>query len=382
MGTQRGKTRANFAVKAAAFFFVALLMVSGCGGGGTTGSTEDIYLEGQTRVAVAFYSGTAAGDPYIENCVLGFERLRGQNIDPHFFENPGGRPFGQILAEAVASGPDIVWCLDRRGAEDMAAAAADNPEIQFITLEHAYTDPLPNLAGVYFDTPGASFLAGYLAVAATEGGEVGYLGGTEGAAPEEFGFKAGVVYAGNLLNKSIRVHTAFAGDDFDGAAAERAAATLYGEGCDIVFQSAGHAVAGAVTAAQNAGKLLIGVNYGQYSVASPPEQVAAFISESVDARADGITKLAAGGQIGGQNHFFGFPTNSVRIEQTGTFFTEGQWQEMLDVQSRMLRGEFEPPMSQEELNDFIEAEIWIGARPHEVIQGALLSAAAGSVGRN
>jgi basic membrane protein A len=349
-----GRSWAGTARTISFFFLVLILAAVGCG-------SKDIYLAGQTRVAVALYDGAMAGDPYYENCAQGFERLRGQNIDPQYFENPTGKPFADILAAAVASRPDVIWCLDSRGADAAAEAAAANPEIQFITLEHAYAEPASNLAGVYFDSPGASFLAGYLAAVATENGDVGIAGGAASAAPEEFAFKAGVIYAGNSLGKSIRVHSAFAGDNYDAAAAEGAAATLYGEGCDVIFSSSGHTAAAAVTAAQNAGRSLICLNYGQYTADAAPDGVVAFVAESVDARADGMTKMAAAGQVGGQNHFFGFPTNSVRLERVGTSFSDQEWEAMNNVLSRILAGDFRAPADQEALDEFVAAAPWRSA---------------------
>jgi basic membrane lipoprotein Med (substrate-binding protein (PBP1-ABC) superfamily) len=351
-----GKTIMGRIAAAAVILCIAALVLAGCG-------SRDIYLAGQMRVAVTLYAGTVAGDPYNENCALGFERLRERNIDSHFFENPENKPFEEILAEAVNTKPNVVWCLDSRGAEAAAAAAALNPDIQFITLEHAYADPAPNLAGVYFDSLGASFLAGYLAATATDSGEVGIAGGAASTAPEEFGFKAGVIFAGNSLGKSIRVHSAFAGDDYDGAAAEKAAASLYGKGCDVVFNTSGRTAAAAVAAAQSAGRFLICLNYGQYTAANAPEEVIAFVAESLDARAYGVTEMAvaakAGGLgIGGQNHFFGFPTNSVRLERNGDFFTDQDWAEMNNVLSRVLAGEFTVPAEQESLENFVAAAAW------------------------
>jgi basic membrane protein A len=344
---------------AAVILFLALVFgsLAGCS------APPDIYLAGQTRVAVALYTGAVTGDPYIESCISGFERLRERNIDPHYFENLENEPFTEILAEAVATKPDVVWCLDARGAEATAAAAALNPEIQFITLEHEYADPPPNLAGVYFDSLGASFLSGYLAAVATESGEVGIAGGAANTAPEEFGFKAGVVFAGNSLGKRVRVHSAFAGDNYDGAAAEKAAASLYADGCDVVFNSSGHTATAAVTAAQNAGGVLLCVNYGGFTATDAPAPVAAFAAESLDARTASLTEMAAaakakGQQIGGQNHFFGFPTNSVRLERVGEFFSDEEWAGMNDVLTRILAGEFTPPADDKELTDFAAAEPW------------------------
>jgi basic membrane protein A len=342
----------------AVFLIVLFACVSVSCGGGSENDPGQAGQAARTLVAAALYDGVIAGDPYLESCAQGLERLRGQDIDVSYFENPQSKPFTDILAEAAAAKPDIIWCLDSRGAEAAAEAAALYPDILFITLEYAYEAPAPNLAGVYFDTAGGSFLAGYLAAAATENGEVGIAVEVANTAPEEFGFKAGVIFAGNALGKSIRLHSAFTGDNYDETAAAAALAGLYAEGCDIVFHTSGHTAAAAAQAAQNAGGSLICLSYGQYTAENAPAGVIALLAQSVDARTDGVSKMAAGGGVGGQNYLFGFPTNSVRLERIGVSVSEADWESMNEALGRILAEEFLLPADQESLADFIAAAPW------------------------
>jgi basic membrane protein A len=331
--------------------FVVLLAACSGGGGGNAAVT---YQEGLTRIAVVLYDGVVAGDAYREFCQAGFSALAEQ-ADAHYFENANGLPFADILAQALASEPELVWCIDNRGASQMAAAAAANPTLSFVTLDYVYDEPAANLTGVSFQTKDVAFLAGYLAAATTQTGDVAYLGGADSSLnrAEEAGFKAGVVYAGNILAKGLRLHADFVGDDYNATSAGDKATALF-ESCDIIYLGTGNGSTGALQAATE-GKYVIAGDYDRNSTGTAVlASVDKRLSERIRIVCESFSK---GENIGGQNYRFGFNSQSVRFV-AGASVSEDINTALRSLQSEITGGQLSVPQDQAALDAFVASKPW------------------------
>jgi basic membrane protein A and related proteins len=151
------------------------------------------------------------------------------------------------------------------------AVAARNPHTKFLLIDSPILDSagkpasLPNVRAVVFRENEGSFLAGALAGELTRSGTVGFVGGMQLPLIRRFevGFRAGV----RAVNPRATVLVSYTGTFDDERKGMEVGRDLYERGCDIVFHGAGLDGLGVIKAAEQAGKLVIGVDSDQSHVA-------------------------------------------------------------------------------------------------------------------
>ncbi len=170
-----------------------------------------------------------------------------------------------------------------------AKIALANPNVSFAITDYAYPDCYPgavvgqdcgsdkaiaNVRGLEFQTDQAAFLAGYLAAGLSKTGKVGTFGGIKLPTVTIFmkGFQAGVEYYNSKHNTTVALlgwdtksDKGLFTDDFNSPdKGKTSAKSLIDEGADIVMPVAGSTGNGAMTAAKEAGNVLvIGVDQDQ-----------------------------------------------------------------------------------------------------------------------
>ncbi|MFR3451839.1 MAG: BMP family ABC transporter substrate-binding protein [Collinsella sp.] len=86
----------------------------------------------------------------------------------------------------------------------------------------------------------------------------------------------------------------------DAAKGKAAGQKMYSDGCDIVFACAGNAGNGVIEAAQDADKMVIGVDKDQYDLA--PENMLTSVMKNVDKAVIEVSTMASNGEkVGGKN---------------------------------------------------------------------------------
>ena len=149
------------------------------------------------------------------------------------------------------------------------AVAARNPGTKFLLIDSPVLDgagkptTLPNVRALVFRENEGSFLAGALAAKVTRTGKLGFVGGMQLPLIKKFeaGFRAGIKAVNPEMASKVLV--AYTGTFDDEKKGVEVGQDLYGRGCDIVFHAAGLDGLGVIKAAQQAGKLVIGVDSDQ-----------------------------------------------------------------------------------------------------------------------
>ena len=254
-------------------------------------------------------------------------------------------------------------------ADDVAAAAADNPDTNFAVIDDAMLDfeaeggPAPrceNCAGLTFAEEQGSFLVGVAAALNTQTDTVGFIGGVGGfGLIEKFeaGFEAGV----HAVNPDITIISQYItqAPDFDGfVAPDRAreiALAMYGQNADVVYHAAGGSGAGLFEAAaeqsESSGSKVwaIGVDSDQYQTAAP--EVQEFILTSMLKRVDNavyeITKAQADGAFATGNVVYDLSVEGVGYSTSGDFLTEDQIATIEDFKAQIIDGTIEVPTTPE-----------------------------------
>jgi basic membrane lipoprotein Med (substrate-binding protein (PBP1-ABC) superfamily) len=157
-----------------------------------------------------------------------------------------------------------------------AAAARENPDIQFAivdvsyfpglgcdeSLSDCYADDLSNVTSLMFQEDEVGYLAGVLAGCMSESGVIGSVSGME--IPPVVKFVVGYQNGAKSQNPDIETLNVYIPDFNDPSTGKQAGQSMLDEGADIIFGVGGNTGNGGVLAAHEAGKWGIGVDVDQY----------------------------------------------------------------------------------------------------------------------
>lgn len=179
---------------------------------------------------------------------------------------PSEAEYSAAIQSLVDADCDLVVTIGFKHADAAQAAAAANPDTDFVLVDAQPGEPQPNLKPLLFDPAGAAFLAGYLAAAQSTTGTVATFGAVKNADVVLFlnGFAGGVAHYNQAKDAEVKL----LGWDIerqdgqfitsqmpfqDVAAGRSTADTLIGQGADVIFPVAGMAGTGALQAAAESG---------------------------------------------------------------------------------------------------------------------------------
>jgi basic membrane protein A and related proteins len=171
----------------------------------------------------------------------------------------------------VDQGTELVIAVGFMMEPAVRAVSARNPGAKFLLIDSPVLDAagkpttVPNVRAVVFKENEGSFLAGALAGEITQMPKLGFIGGMQLPLIRKFeaGFRAGV----RQVNPKEEVLVAYTGTFDDEKKGVEVGQDIYGRGVDLVFHAAGLDGLGVIKAAQQAGKLVIGVDSDQSHVA-------------------------------------------------------------------------------------------------------------------
>ena len=174
---------------------------------------------------------------------------------------------------------------------DIATIAPEYPNVNFIWIDNATDEPIPNVLNITYAQNEGSFLAGYIAASLTHTGVVGAVGGEDSDTINDFivGYKQGAEYR----NEAIKVEWNYTNDYDDPAKGKECAKALRDKGADVVFQIASKAGDGVFEAAQEGGFLAIGVDSDQKYI--NPDVIACSMKKEVGKSIyDAVAKYLSG----------------------------------------------------------------------------------------
>lgn len=263
------------------------------------------------------------------------------------------KEFSQILDEALAGSPDIVWVSGGSHSTVVESYAAENPNVSFAVVDKAFSGVNQNLAGIVFRDCESSFLVGYIAAKTTQTNRLGFLGGINDAVINAFlyGFRAGALYAANEDGKEIFFETEYVGSYLDRQSGRTCAEELYYRGCDVIFQVAGESGLGAIEVAVEQDKWVIGADYDQTELA--PENMLTGVTKNPQVAVNEIMEnFIRGRTIGGKNYEYGLNKNGVGIISNNGNVTEEVYTAMETLKSKIISGEIKVPQNLSELTSF------------------------------
>ncbi len=246
----------------------------------------------------------------------------------------------------MTNGSDLVIGIGFLMGDAVKEAASKAPDTNFAIVDFSYQnfetnkwDASENVEGILFKEQEAGYLAGVLAGAAEEAGEleglndkkvVSAVGGLEIPPVVKFiaGFKAGV----ESQCKDCEVLVDYSQDFVDQSKCQDRANAQIAKGSDIVFQVAGQCGLGALSAAKEKGVWGIGVDADPASLGDP---ILTSAVKRVDAAVFQVIKSVADGDFkGGEARVFGLAEDGVGVGEIAE--PAQQYQDLVDEASKAI----------------------------------------------
>jgi basic membrane protein A len=260
----------------------------------------------------------------------------------------------------VDQGAELVIAVGFMMEPATRAVAARNPKARFLLIDSPVLDAsgkptaAPNVRAVVFREHEGTFLAGALAGRLTRA-KIGFVGGMQLPLIRKFeaGFRAGV----KQVNPAAEVLVVYTGTFDDEKKGIEVGHDLYRRGCDIVFHAAGLDGLGVIKAAQQAGKLVIGVDSDQSHVA--PANVLTSMVKHVDVAVYRAVKDVLEGNFSGGDVVLGLREGGVGLAPIGPMVKDGERAaavvELDRLQAEIVGGRLAVPATLEDLARFAAA---------------------------
>lgn len=338
-----------------AFGVVAALGLVACGSDSdTTEETETTEAaaedseaaEDAISVGLTYDIGGRGDQSFNDSAFAGIERAA-EELGITYTDlvpNDDGSNRGELL-QLQADENDLVIGVGFLFADEVAEAAADNPDTNFAVIDDAMLDfdqdpPVSrcvdgNCVGITFAEEQGSFLVGAAAALESDTGTVGFLGGVSGFGLIEK-FEAGFQAGAQAVDPDIEIISQYitAAPDFDGfVAPDRAreiALSMYADGADVIYHAAGGSGGGLFEAAKqqsdSSGTKVwaIGVDSDQYNTVDAELQE--FILTSMLKRVDNavfeITAATNNGEFEPGNTVYDLSSDGVGYSTSGGFVDE------------------------------------------------------------
>ncbi|HOG00996.1 MAG TPA: BMP family ABC transporter substrate-binding protein [Clostridia bacterium] len=271
------------------------------------------------------------------------------------------------LLDACEEGWDYIVCGSSQMLDPVKQAATEYPDQKIIIFDVEITRENPgDYANVYscvFKQNEASFLAGAMAMAMSDTGTIGFIGGMEITVINDF--LVGYIDGARYVNPDAQVLHAYVGDWNDLAKAKELANVQYQMGASCIFPAAGQCFSGIFETGHDQGKYYIGCDQDRalkYETTNP--EINDYLLTSVlklpgNAIVKVFERIIAGEKVFGQHESLGLKEGSVGLAQNEYYekLVPADIRETLDeISAKIVSGEIVVKtmygMTQEEFNEF------------------------------
>ena len=260
--------------------------------------------------ALVFDVGGKLDKSYNEAAYRGAERYKAESgIGYLEFEITGPAMREEALREMVRRGAHAVVAVGFAQGAAVEVVAKEFPDIKFTLIDGVVE--LPNVRCVVFKEHEGSFLVGMAAAMASRSGKVGFIGGLD--SPLIRRFALGYVEGARYVNPGIEVYQDMTGTTpaawDDPTRGGELARGQFARGVDVVYAAAGGTGLGVYQAAEDAGKLAIGVDSNQNHL--HPGTMLTSMVKRVDAAVYEAFKSARDGAWRGDTQVLGLAEGGV-----------------------------------------------------------------------
>jgi basic membrane protein A len=252
------------------FCLVALIaLIAGC----TCGpALPEGCEQGDLKVGMVSDVGGLDDASFNENTWAGLARAdEALDVCAKFIESQAQADYEKNITEFAEQDYDMIITVGFLLGDATAKMAEEYPGIKFGIVDFAYDPPIPNVAGIVFNSNEAAFPAGYLAAGWAalqdpDDPQIGYVGGMQIPTVEIFivAYEAGANYYNAQKGTNVQVKGVYVGDFESPDQGKIQGNSLIDEGVDVIFGVGGKTGNGGLAAAKERGKWGIGVDVDQY----------------------------------------------------------------------------------------------------------------------
>lgn len=230
------------AVKLSLFMLLAFsLVLAACGNNSSnTATTGGESTEGAAasdiKIAMVTDTGGVNDKSFNQTSWEALQALeKEQGVTVKYLQSKSEADYQPNLNQFVKDGYNLTWGIGFALEKALGDIAKQNPDSNFAIIDAAVD--APNVESVLFSENEGAFLVGVVAGKMTKTNKIGFVGGMDSPTIKKFevGFKAGI----EASNPEAQFTSVYASGFDKPDEGKSAAATLYGDGADIVFQAAG-----------------------------------------------------------------------------------------------------------------------------------------------
>ncbi|MFF2484466.1 BMP family ABC transporter substrate-binding protein [Paenibacillus sp. NPDC058071] len=317
----------------------AALVLSACGEGSKKGAGADFKIGLVTDV------GGIDDKSFNQSAWDGLERVKKDTgAATKFLESKGEADMEPNLNNFVKEGYSLTWGIGFLFQDAMTKVAKQNPDAKLALIDNEID--LPNVSSVMFAENEGAFLVGVVAGLMTKSGKIGFVGGMDIPVIHRFdaGFEAGI----KAVNPNAEILKNYVGEFMRPDLGKQAAATLYDNGADIVFQAAGNSGTGVFNEARerkDAGKdvWVIGVDKDQ-SIDFGDDITLTSMMKGVEQAVYKVSKDFMDGNFeGGKVVTLGLKDDGVGLPQENKNVPEDVLKKVDEYKQKIIKGEIVVP---------------------------------------
>lgn len=214
------------------------------------------------------------------------KELGKDKIEVKVLESRQDSDYDSNIDQFIDQEMDLIIGVGYKLDKAIEKASKAYPKQQFAIIDFAYEKQPENVTSLLFEDNASSYLTGLIAGKMTKTNKVGFIGGMKGVVISKFenGFKAGVKDA----NPKAKISVQYANSFSDQALGKSIANSMIKNGVDVVFPAAGAVGTGAIESVKENGKMAIGVDRDQNSLA--PDNVITSAMKNIDVAVGDLAK--------------------------------------------------------------------------------------------
>ena len=305
--------------RACSLLLMGLMLFSlpGCSWSGP----EETRADGVFKIAMAPDMGGVNDKSFNQSAWEGLKEFAAEekNVTITYTESKQPSDFSLILDKFSDEDFDLILGMGFSMNDSVYDSALVNLDKNYAIVDFSYGEDTPNnVTCIMFRAEESAFLTGYIAGKFTKTNKLGFIGGMKNHIIYQFdyGFRAGALLAAKELGKNIDVEVQYADSFSDSAKGKAIANSMFARGCDVLFHAAGGVGYGAIEAAKEQGKFIVGVDRDQSYLA--PNTVLTSAMKNVGQAVKLLAKKAMSGEsTGGTTFTFGIKEGCVGIPEPG-----------------------------------------------------------------
>ncbi|GIP22494.1 BMP family protein [Paenibacillus sp. J22TS3] len=308
------------------------------GNAGTEGGKSEVKIGMVTDV------GGVNDKSFNQSAWEGLQQMKAEKgVAVEYLQSTKADDYNTNLNKFVKGKYALTWGIGMSLADAVGSVAKQNKDAKLAIID-AEVDQ-PNVKSVTFAEHEGSFLVGVVAGKMTKTNKIGFVGGVKLPVIERFaaGFAAGV----KAVNPNAVVTNNFTGAFDKPDLGKTAAATLYNDGADIIFQAAGGTGTGVFNEALGRAKSgqkvwVIGVDKDQ-SIEFPDVTLTSMVKR-VDEAVKRVSQEVIDGTFKGGHETLTLKDNGVGIADTSSKTVPADVLKIVDeYKAKIISGEIKVP---------------------------------------